>query len=691
MKNVNFFNLGAKGTANSGGGNSRVTNHFWRYFASFILLFTLALGNAWGDETYYLQDPAETNGTPALTGDFYTTCPLSFSVSKTYETVTYKNGLTFNGSLSSMGSNCKYPNYQVRYDCKTNNTSITVIVYNKHSSNAKKLYRYTIQENSEIGEANIVSNYLNETITKNSVEAKTYEVKNSTRTSIYFAIEDKSNQSIVQIIAVEKGTKFPEPGEDGYQINFNKMRYIAPSGTAGTLDATSTINGIEMHMSDDGYYSKTAGKLGTNNTNYIKFTVATPMKLNFTTNNTKKYTVSKTKGSTDGKITPTANEVKVIKLTSAGTYYINPQESSVQPIGLSFSAAPKVTYNANGGGGSMNQSYFTVSANGFTAPTGQEFIGWKDGLDNDYAVGDEVESDVTLYAQWDAAVDRYTVVYKDEDGTTDLGSEDVEVGEHPTATGIPATKECYSFASWQLNSSDIALDAASWTSVAKDATVTLTARYTGNYAFGAYSFVNVAEVGTAPNKLTMTNGTTVNVPAGSRVDNFYFSAMAIKYESGASTALNDYKGWKINTKDATIKFLVENNCQVKVAFGSTDAIKVSYTQPNGTEQNDINQAKETETSYVVKGGTIFTIKMATSNTTTLKRITISSVYNVTYTDGTGDASGSASNVTEVTLPAPTETVVGSLEFDGWKANQAVTVDDAVVAANTKSQQVKWLC
>ena len=109
----------------------------------FTLLAVLIFGisNVWADETYYLQDPAETNGTPALTGDFYTTCPLSFSVSKTYETVTYKKGLTFSGNLTSMGSNCKNPNYQVRYDCKTNNTSITVIVYNKHSSNAKKLYR----------------------------------------------------------------------------------------------------------------------------------------------------------------------------------------------------------------------------------------------------------------------------------------------------------------------------------------------------------------------------------------------------------------------------------------------------------------------------------------------------------------------------------------------------------------------
>ena len=277
-------------------------------------------------------------------------------------------------------------------------------------------------------------------------------------------------------------------------------------------------------------------------------------------------------------------------------------------------------------------------------------------------------------------VANYTVTYMD--GLLPLGNEVVAVGSNPTATGITTAKDLYTFESWQLSGSDIALDDASWASVAADASITLTARYSANYAFGTYSFVNVAEVGTAPNKLTMTDGSTVNVPAGSRVDNIYFSAMAIKYESGASDALNDYKGWKINTNAATIKFLVENDCQVKIAIGEKTALNVTYTPAGGVETT-VSQAKDTETPYNVEGGTLVTLTTTSSNTTTLKKIAINSLFNVTYTDGTGDASGSASDVAEVTLPAPSATTVGGSTFTGWTANQIVKVGGVDQAIGTE--------
>ncbi len=342
--------------------------------------------------------------------------------------------------------------------------------------------------------------------------------------------------------------------------------------------------------------------------------------------------------------------------------------SNINFYGLTFKHAPAasytITYDANGGSGdAMESSTNTVSACTFTAPTGKEFKEWNTlatGLGDSYDPGDAASSDLDLFAIWQTKVEKFTVVYKD--GTTELGSEVVNVGDVPAGIADP-TKDCYTFAGWD--------PALSGVSGSDGDEIEVNATWTPNYAFGAYSFVNVAEVGTAPNKLTMSNGNTVNVPAGSRVDNFYFSAMAIKYESGASTALNDYKGWKINTKDATIKFLVENNCQVKVAIGSKDAINVTYTEPDGTAKNAISQGQQTEVSYLAKAGTLFTIKTATANTTTLKRITISPLYNATYTDETGDASGSDENVTEVTLPTPSATTVGSYSFTGWVANQTV--------------------
>ena len=69
-----------------------------------------------------------------------------------------------------------------------------------------------------------------------------------------------------------------------------------------------------------------------------------------------------------------------------------------------------ITYNANGGSGTMNATTAaapTVVANTFTAPTGKEFKEWnteEDGSGTSYAEGAEVTSDLTLYAIWGVPV-----------------------------------------------------------------------------------------------------------------------------------------------------------------------------------------------------------------------------------------------------------------------------------------------
>jgi len=278
-------------------------------------------------------------------------------------------------------------------------------------------------------------------------------------------------------------------------------------------------------------------------------------------------------------------------------------------------------------------------------------------------------------------VESFTVVFKD--GETTLGSETVEVGKHPSAAGISTTKEFYTFAAWQESGVDKALNTVS---AANGETVTLTARYTGNYAYGTYLF-NSLTMGSTISK-TITDKEVVYNDAF-RVDNFYFAAgIKIQGEIGTAeetTTLTNYFGWKLKTNAKTIKFLVENNSQVKVAIGEKTGIQVTYTPLVGAETT-ASQAKDNETAYSVKGGTVVTITTTSDNTTTLKRLSISNLYNVTYTDGTGDASGSASNVPEVTLPTPTETIVTvestDYSFTGWEANQAVTVNDVVKSAGT---------
>jgi len=96
------------------------------------------------------------------------------------------------------------------------------------------------------------------------------------------------------------------------------------------------------------------------------------------------------------------------------------QNGSLMEIALKkIVAIYTVTYDANGGTGSMDATTNQVAANAFDAPTGKAFIGWNtaaDGTGTAYAVGDAVTSNLTLYAQW-ATV--YTVTYKANGGTGD--------------------------------------------------------------------------------------------------------------------------------------------------------------------------------------------------------------------------------------------------------------------------------
>ena len=84
-----------------------------------------------------------------------------------------------------------------------------------------------------------------------------------------------------------------------------------------------------------------------------------------------------------------------------------------------------VSFNANGGTGTMSDvsdvtGSYTLPANGFTAPNGKTFSGWKAGNAGDLIAAGasyNVSADVTFYAQW---VNAYTVTYTA--GTNGSGS-----------------------------------------------------------------------------------------------------------------------------------------------------------------------------------------------------------------------------------------------------------------------------
>ncbi len=124
-----------------------------------------------------------------------------------------------------------------------------------------------------------------------------------------------------------------------------------------------------------------------------------------------------------------------------------------------------ITYNANGGDGTMNPTVadksvvmnggsVVISENGFTYAN-HEFIGWNtmaDGSGTAYAAGDSVkaESNITLYAQWESDVNYVTYTWMN--GDTQLKQETVEEGSapnHPENPVKPDTEQySYTFKEW---------------------------------------------------------------------------------------------------------------------------------------------------------------------------------------------------------------------------------------------------
>ncbi|MEE1253465.1 MAG: InlB B-repeat-containing protein [Paludibacteraceae bacterium] len=115
-----------------------------------------------------------------------------------------------------------------------------------------------------------------------------------------------------------------------------------------------------------------------------------------------------------------------------------------------------VTYKANGGtGDDVTSKVAVVGAcpNSFTAPTGKTFKGWNtaaDGTGTAYAVGEEVQSDLTLYAQWGVA---YTVTYNANGATSGTAPKDNNKyfsGDQVSVLGNISnmTKTNHSFVGW---------------------------------------------------------------------------------------------------------------------------------------------------------------------------------------------------------------------------------------------------
>ena len=321
---------------------------------------------------------------------------------------------------------------------------------------------------------------------------------------------------------------------------------------------------------------------------------------------------------------------------------------------------------ANGGGSGdapaaiadkAKDETFEVPANTFTAPEGKEFDKWNDGS-ADYAPGATYTvgtANVVLTAQWKAVTAKYTVIFKD--GETTLDTKLFEVGSNPSDADIDKTKPLFAFAAWQKDAADIALDDAFWATVLKDATVTLTARWTKAYATSYDMEAYAASVGASKagleEELTAAGYAYTNING---IDNGH-------------THNYTYDGMKYKTNDGDLSFNVVAGKVVEVKTGhlpSNDAVIMNINGvADATVFEGANEASEThKTNYFYSAvEALYRLDvLASKGTCAVKAVTIRDPFTVSF-EAHGDADPSPLNGTPfVTLPDATN---GTASLLGW--------------------------
>ena len=325
--------------------------------------------------------------------------------------------------------------------------------------------------------------------------------------------------------------------------------------------------------------------------------------------------------------------------------------------------------NNEGASGTMSALYYeagavvTLPACGFTAPTGMEFDAWTSTdvtiTSNQFTMPAKA---VTIKATWKSAADKYTVHYMDADGTTPLAADElVEVTQKPAGLAEDPTKPLYTFAAWQKDAADIALDAEFWATVVKDAEITLTARWTKAYA----ESIDMEQ-------FVIDNKKSGNWKAYLDAANIAYSADGLSLDSLDSSKGNNnypYLGLKFN-KNKTADLYVTGNLKAgKLMIVKVGNISSTHMDIDGVTQTTPAIVGGTDTEpactywYYNADKEFKLVKTNSGTASVLKAIVITNPYEVTYNANGGDPVAPATFTgTALTLPSA---VNGTASFLGW--------------------------
>ena len=403
--------------------------------------------------------------------------------------------------------------------------------------------------------------------------------------------------------------------------------------------------------------------------------------------------------------------------TATGKYWGMGKLEVIGEYSAASSTNYTISYNANGGSGTMENTTNTVAACGFTAPTGKAFAGWKDAEDNDYEVGASVDGDVTLYAQW---ADAYSVTFTfgEGSGTAPSGFESVEGAKfNLPGQGDMVAPSGKAFDGWKANGTGDKIAAgAEYTMTA--AAVEFVAQWKAaptvlfHWRYDGSTTTLNSELSATGGTVTLKSTDTNNYSAESAS---YNANVPDDMKSTGTKGLKTGKSAQYLEIECTVNF-EEGDTIAVTAFGNKDGAgitgwKVSSSDgntgdiatqtPAGNSNSDYQVGKVVIPSTFVAAKKFYLTRAAGTGTGIAAIKVIRPVkYNVNFAAGEGTGTMAAKEypaTAEVTLPECTFTPPTNKEFDAWTSSDVtisagkftMPANDVTITATWKAETPKY--
>ena len=259
-------------------------------------------------------------------------------------------------------------------------------------------------------------------------------------------------------------------------------------------------------------------------------------------------------------------------------------------------ATVTVTFNANGGSGTMEPQTFTVgvaqqlNANGFTR-SGYSFSGWNtsvDGTGTAYSNRQEitVSANLTLYAQWTA--NPVAVTFNANGGSGTMSPQTFTVGVAQQLTANSFTRSGYSFSGWNTSANGSGTSYSDRQSITISADITLYAQWTSNTVTVTFN-ANGGSGTMSPQTFTIGVAQALTANSFTRTDYVF---------SGWNTAANGSGTSYSDRQSITISSNLTLYAQWRGTTGTLDGHDwVDFGLPSGMRWATCNLGADSPTAY----------------------------------------------------------------------------------------------